>query len=59
VKSDIERLLEEVYRPEGREIWLKSPNPLLGGAVPNDLIAAGEGDRVAAVLHGLAEGVVL
>lgn len=37
--------------------WLRSPNPGLGDRTPQDVIAAGEHQRVVNLLHALAEGV--
>ena len=54
----IRRLLTDVFRPDGQAIWLNAPNPMLDGAVPADLIRAGEGERVADALLALAEGVM-
>jgi uncharacterized protein (DUF2384 family) len=47
----------EVYRPEGVEIWLRAPNPMLDGRTPLDALAAGQTASVLAVLEGMAAGV--
>lgn len=41
------------------EFWLSAPQKLLGGAVANDLIAAGRADEVVRLLKQLDEGVFL
>lgn len=50
--------LDEVYRPEGVEIWLHSRNKLLGGERPVDLLRRGDFgpviDAVEAMTHGAA-----
>jgi uncharacterized protein (DUF2384 family) len=38
--------LQLIGTDRGRDKWLERPNPELGGASPNDLIAAGRGDLV-------------
>ena len=64
--SDTERLLDlqrllnfagKVIRRDDVWDWLREPNAALGGAVPLDLIAVGEQERVVDLLAGLAEGV--
>lgn len=51
----IEDKLLTVYTSEGVEIWMNARHKLLEGAVPVDLIQAGEADRVLAVATQLAE----
>jgi hypothetical protein len=48
---------DKVIRREDCWDWLRAPNAVLGGAVPIDLIAAGEQERVSDLLVALAEGV--
>jgi uncharacterized protein (DUF2384 family) len=50
--------LLDVYNIDGARIWLFSPNPLLEGRKPIDLIDTDEGDRVLQVIDGLASGVM-
>ena len=45
--------LAEVYRPEGVEIWLHSPNRDLSGARPADLLEQGETTHVLRVIERL------
>lgn len=48
----------EIYMPEGVEIWMHAANPMLDGRTPDDLVAAGEAQRVLDLLLALAEGVI-
>lgn len=49
-------LLADVYQPEGVEIWLRSPNRLLDGKRPCDLIEAGDVEPVFGVIDMLRTG---
>jgi hypothetical protein len=56
----LDRVLDRADRVIRREDcwdWLRAPNAVLVGAVPLDLIAAGEQERVADLLVALAEVV--
>jgi hypothetical protein len=57
--DDCYALALEVFTPEGREIWMAHPNPMLAGDVPRDLLDAGHAERVYGLLLALAEGVTL
>lgn len=46
----------EIYTKEGVEVWMTSPNRMLGGRSPEDLIWAGETQRVMDYIDYLAEG---
>jgi|HubBroStandDraft_6_1064221.scaffolds.fasta_scaffold1074742_2 hypothetical protein len=50
------RDLGAVYLPEGVEIWLMSPNRLLGGTIPFELLATEREDEVAQVIEMLTTG---
>jgi uncharacterized protein (DUF2384 family) len=57
---DLDRILalaDRVVRRADVWDWLRAPNATLGGAAPIDVVAAGEHERVADLLTGLAEGV--
>lgn len=59
--TDRERVLTalaEVYRPEGMAIWMRAPNKLLNGRVPDDMIEQGDAERVLDLILALAEGVI-
>lgn len=56
--AEIVKALRSVYRAEGTDIWLTAQNPLLDNQRPWDLIVAGEGDRVLAIIEGMADGVI-
>lgn len=57
--NDVDWLVAQIFQPEGAEIWMRSPNPLLDGQVPNDLAQSAAGrERVASLLLALAEGAV-
>lgn len=47
-----------VFKPEGVDIWMKAANPWLNGDTPMQRIAAGDSERVLAVIAGLADGVM-
>lgn len=57
-RAQVIAALNDLYRPEARELWLGSPNPMLDGARPHDLIEAGEKDRVLDLITALCEGVI-
>ena len=46
----------EVYTPEGVTIWMGARNAMLDGRTPDELLEAGESDRVLALLDMLASG---
>ena len=50
--------LAEVIRREDINLWIFSPNRLLGGDKPADRIRDGDYKKVLAVIDALAEGVV-
>lgn len=54
----IVRLLSEVYRPEGVEIWLHARNPELGGDRPLDLLAGGDFQPVVHAVDRLRSGAM-
>lgn len=50
-------LLTSIYAPDEAATWLRTPQPLLGGAIPRDLVKTEEGRaRVLMVLGALADG---
>lgn len=51
--------LSDIYEPEEARMWLFTPQPRLGHAVPADLIQQGRTDEVQAVLNQLLDGVFL
>ncbi len=52
----IVRQLQQVYRPEGIEIWLHARNPELGGQRPIDLLIEGEFQPVVDAVDRLQVG---
>jgi hypothetical protein len=56
VERRVRELLAEVYKPEGVEIWLNSPNRNLSGNRPAELIAQGWGKDVLREAERLAHG---
>ena len=32
--------------PKKAELWMTTPNPMLGGAIPDDMIAWGRGEKL-------------
>lgn len=50
-------LARTVMTDDAARRWLRSPNPDLGHERPLDLVAAGNSQRVVALLPALAEGV--
>ncbi|MEM9513690.1 MAG: hypothetical protein AAGA42_02445 [Actinomycetota bacterium] len=55
-RDDVVELLGQVYKPEGVEIWLASPNRLLDGRVPTVLLEEGDYDAVYDVVEQLVTG---
>lgn len=60
---DIDRVtvleaLHLLYRPDGMAIWMESPNQLLDGQVPSEMVADGEAQRVLDLIQALCEGVI-
>lgn len=53
-------LLCKIYGDEDAVRWLQSPQPLLGGAIPDELVETAEGRaRVLMVLRAILDGVYL
>lgn len=52
------RLLSEVYRPEGVEIWLHARNPGLDGELPIDLLSVGDSQHVVQAVQRLQSGAM-
>lgn len=52
------RLLADIYKPEGVEIWLHARNPELGGARPLDLLAASNFPPVVQAVERLQSGAM-
>jgi uncharacterized protein (DUF2384 family) len=50
-------LLAPFYGMDMAHVWLLTPQPLLDGAVPLDLIRKGDGHRVLAIIHQLRDSV--
>jgi DNA-binding transcriptional regulator YiaG len=53
----VERL-QEIYKPEGVDIWIHGRNRELDGQKPIDLLVAGEFERVLAAVERLASGAM-
>jgi len=49
--------LNKVVRAEDANLWIFSPNELLGGDSPADRIKQGDFRRVLALIDALAEGI--
>lgn len=49
--------LRHVYSPEEAREWIASPQPLLDGAVPRDLIDAGRHEEVLRLVAQIRTGV--
>ena len=56
VEQQVRTALNDLYLPEGVELWLHSPNSLLNHRRPLDLIEAGYGDEVLAAIESIATG---
>lgn len=52
----LRRLLGEVYRPEGVDIWLSAKHQQFGGLTVDEMKAAGRMDEVFTVVHQLTDG---
>jgi uncharacterized protein (DUF2384 family) len=55
----IDHLLADLYTPADAARWLTSPQPLLNGGTPRDMIAAGQGAAVLACLRRIGDGAHL
>lgn len=51
--------LADIYKPDEARLWLLSPQKLLQGVKPIDLIRLGNFQEVLKVVHQLREGVYL
>ncbi len=51
--------LSDFYEPADARLWLYSPQKLLSGARPADLIQAGDTQRVIEIIEQLRDGVYL
>jgi uncharacterized protein (DUF2384 family) len=51
--------LSDLYAPSEARTWLLSPQKLLGGQVPAELIQANRVDEVLALIHQLRDGTYL
>lgn len=49
--------LSKVVKPDAAQVWLFTPNGLLGFERPVDLLSKGEFKRVLAAIEGLEDGV--
>lgn len=56
-REEVERLLCGFFKDDWSKIalWMKTPNPLLGGMVPNDLLALRPGKLLKIVKQSLSE----
>lgn len=57
--DEIRAMLAWFYEPVQIDEWLATPQPVLDGYVPNDLIAAGLADQVRSVVCQLADGAYI
>jgi hypothetical protein len=51
--------LGEIYTPEGADRWLTTPQPMLNGGVPLDMVRAGHGAEVVRAMEQLLEAPYL
>lgn len=60
ILAQIGDALSELYLDAEKErVWLRTPNPHLGGERPERVKCGGDGARVLEVLQGLIQGVYL
>ena len=57
--ADLQRQDTRAYTPADAEQWLTSPQTLLNGGIPRDMIAAGQGTAVLACLRRTGDGAHL
>lgn len=57
--GEIIAILETMYTDEQIAEWWESPQVLLGGNVPKDMLNAGRADDILATLHQIDDGVYL
>lgn len=58
VIRQIENLFGDLYAAEEVETWLRTPQSLLDGRRPIDLIEAGRGETVIEAVHEILDGVL-
>jgi hypothetical protein len=52
----VRRELAQLYDADGTDIWMSSPNKLLGGISPDQALAQGRWQDVLAIIAQLADG---
>lgn len=57
IEAHIVDRLAGVYQPEEARLWLASPQPLLAGAVPAELIRSGRSEEVLRLVDQIAASV--
>ena len=50
------QMLVAFYTTAEADLWLRSPQKLLDGRIPDELIEGGDGDRVLSVIEQLRDG---
>lgn len=53
------RLIADYYTEEEAEVWMTSPQPLLNGEIPVDLIAEGRADELHSLLDAMDAGAYI
>jgi len=55
--NKILELLYDLYSAHEANVWLRSPNNLLGGKTAIELIKRGEHEKVKSIVQGMLDGV--
>ena len=60
IPDSLRVLLDEIWWPDGAEMWWNSPIRLLDGEIPRDLAKSPEGvTQIDSLLNAIAEGVIM
>ena len=60
IPGALRALLDEIYWPDGAEIWWNSLNRILDGERPRDLAKSADGvTQIDSLLNAIADGVIM
>lgn len=56
LSAEVFGLVEGYFGDRGKtEMWMKTPNPLLGGQKPKDMIRSGDGERLVRIVKEMLD----
>ena len=58
VVHDIENLFGDIYGADEVQVWLTTPQSVLDGGRPIDLIESGQSDAVIRAVHEILDGIL-